>query len=391
MSGYTVFAWLTAIMIGLQVYHYVLYPCVLALLVVFRGRRAAVVIPSRPSVSLIICAYNEAGVIGRKIENSLALDPPPSEIVIVADGSSDGTDLAVTQLAKVHDQVKLLFEPSRSGKAAAMNRGAMIASGDILLFSDANAFYARGAIGALADGFADPNVSVVSGSKTVRDSEHEPEGLLSASDGLYWRYETFIRRCESELGATVASVGEILAVRGSDWREIPANTVNDDAWITMTNLSRGRDVRFASEAVSWELPSGSSVEERIRRRRINAGRIKLLGQPEVWPWRRPIVLLAFVSHKVLRLALPFLMFGGMLFNVAVVLIHPAFGVFWVTLLLQFLAFALAAAGYVADRTKRRWKLAHLAFHVVQSNMTVLGAIVDIARGHQFTLWKKPSR
>ncbi|MDP4032960.1 MAG: glycosyltransferase family 2 protein [Pseudorhodobacter sp.] len=391
MSGYMVFAWLTGIFIGLQAYHYVLYPAVLGVLVVLRGRRVPVIAPDRPSATLIISAYNEAGVIGQKIENSLALDPPPLEILIVADGSDDSTEVMAAQAAKGHDRVKVLFEPARRGKAAAMNRGAMVASGDILVFSDANAFYTQSAIGALADGFADPNVSVVSGSKTIRDSVDEPAGLLGASDGLYWRYETFIRRCESDLGATVASVGEILAVRRSDWREIPAGTVNDDAWMTMTNLARGRDVRFAHDAVSWERPSGSAVEERTRRRRINAGRIKLIGQPGVWPWRRPAVLLAFVSHKVLRLALPILMIGGVLVNIVVVAIDPERGVFWVTLALQLAVFALAAAGYMADRTGRRWKLAHLAFHIVQSNLTVLGAIADIARGQQFTVWKKPSR
>jgi poly-beta-1,6-N-acetyl-D-glucosamine synthase len=381
----------TVLCLGFQAYHYILYPALLGILVALRGARGRRPPEARPSATLIISAFNEAGVIAKKIDNSLALDPPPLEILVVADGSDDGTEQVAARYAEADERVRVLFDPERRGKAHAMNRGAEAAHGEVLVFSDANAFYARNAVSALLDAFSDPDVGVVSGSKTMRDFDDEPEALLTASDGLYWRYESFIRRKESELGATVASVGEIVAVRRADWRPIPAGTVNDDAWITMTNLARGRDVRYAPDAVSWERPSGSAAEERTRRRRINAGRFKLIAQPGVWPWRRPFVLLAFLSHKVLRLALPFLMIGGGVANLLLVALYDAHWVFVATLAVQLAGFLLAIAGYVADRTGRRWKLAHLAFHLVQSNLTVLAGLFDVLRGQQFTVWKKPAR
>lgn len=391
MSGHFILAFVTILCIALQAYHYVLYPALLGILSTLRGRRRWKPSAEHLSASLIISAFNEGGLIAKKIENSLALDSPPLEILVVADGSDDGTEAIAARFADANERVRVLFDPARRGKAHAMNRGAEAARGEVLVFSDANAFYARGAISALLEGFSDPNVSVVSGSKTMRDSDDEPEGLLTASDGLYWRYESFIRRKESELGSTVASVGEILAVRRADWQPIPAGTVNDDAWITMTNLARGRDVCYAPDAVSWERPSGSAAEERTRRRRINAGRIKLIMQPGVWPWRRPFVLLAFISHKVLRLALPFLMIGGGVANLLLVALYEAHWIFVGTLAMQVAGFLLAAAGYVADRTNRRWKLAHLAFHLVQANLTVLAGLADVLRGQQFAIWKKPAR
>lgn len=380
----TATAW---VCIALQIYHYVGYPALVGLAAAIRGRSEAIKPVEWPKVSLVISAFNEAGLIARKVTESRALDYPALEVLVVADGSDDGTEEMARSAAGQDGSIHVLYRPERQGKAAAMNRGARAAQGDILLFSDANAFYERDAVKAMVAPFAASSVAVVSGSKTVSVVTEGTDGKVAAPEGLYWRYETFIRRAESRLGSTVAVVGEILAVRREDWVPIPAGVVNDDAWIAMTNLARGRDVRFADNAVSREAPSPTGRIERTRRRRINAGRLRLLGTPGVWPWKRPWVLAAFVSHKAMRLALPFLMFGGFFASIASVIMQPDSRMMVLALAAQtaFLLLALSA------QLGLRWRIAKLALHIVSANLAVIEAIFDLLRGKSFTVWEKPAR
>jgi cellulose synthase/poly-beta-1,6-N-acetylglucosamine synthase-like glycosyltransferase len=383
-------AFLTVLCLGLQLYHYVIYPLILGVLARLSVRRTYADAPMALRTTMVICAHNEAGVIAEKIANTLALEPAPDEVIVVNDGSTDATLALAIGAAVGAPRVQVLDKPERGGKSAAMNYGAASATGEVLIFSDASEMYERQALLHLLAEFSDASVGAVSGSHRLRPARTERD-LIGKSEGLYWRYEDFIRRSESAIGATVASVGSMLAIRAQDWRPLPPGTINDDAWITMSTLARGRNVRFASRAISWEEASESSAEEQTRRRRITAGRILLLGRPEIWPLRRPAVLLAFLSHKVLRIALPFLMIGGIAANMAVVLLRPDWWGFGLTLALQLLGFALAAAGYLADRTGRRWRLAHLFYHITRSNLSILLAVRDIAAGRSFLKWDKPSR
>ena len=393
-GGAALAAWMggiTLLCLGLQLYHYVFYPLILGLLArLFGQRRSGVAQPPLPRISMVICAFNEAGVIAAKIANCLALDPRPDEIIVVNDGSTDDTLAIARQAAAADACVRVLDKPERGGKSAAMNYGSMAATGEILVFSDASEMYETQALAYLLADFLDPRVGAVSGSHRLNPPRNAA-GMTGRSEGLYWRYEDFIRRSESALGATVASVGSMLAIRAADWRPLPPGTINDDAWITMSTLARGRDVRFAPRAVSWEEASGSVRAEQTRRRRITAGRILLLSRPEVWPWRRPAVLAAFLSHKVLRIALPILMIGGFAANLLAVLLDPGRGLFVATLLLQLAGFLLILAGYIAEKLGRKWRLPHLAYHIAQSNLSILLAMRDILMGRSFLKWDKPAR
>ena len=239
---------------------------------------------------------------------------------------------------------------------------------------------------------ATPPWPVVSGAHRIRPLDTDDgTNLTGNSEGIYWRYEEMIRQTESDLGTTVASVGAILAIRREDWRPLPAGTVNDDAWITMTNLARGNNVRFANKAVSWEQANVSIEQEATRRQRISAGRLLLLSRKEIWPWRRPYVLGAFLSHKVLRLLVPILMILGAASNAIVVILDPTSAVFSALLAVHVFGFLLALMGFIAERLGRRWRLAHLAYHVVRANLAGLQAFADLLRGRSFIRWDKPSR
>lgn len=378
--------------IGLQIFHYVIYPgLVIVASRLLRHNRDGAATPD-VSMSLVICAHNEAGVIGEKLANCAALDPPPAELIVVDDGSEDGTATLVRAITEQTPNWRLIARSPRAGKAAAMNVGAEAAFGDVLVFSDASEMYATDALAHLIAPFADPKVGVVTGShrKSFVQGSVAKE-LAGRSEGMYWRYEDRIRRAESDLGATVASVGSMLAIRRDAWTPIPAGVVNDDAWIGMTALTRGMDVRYAPNAIGWEDAAQSVREERGRRRRISAGRLRLLTRREIWPLDRPAVLAAFLSHKVLRLFVPVLFVAGFVANLIAVVLVPTDRLMLVLLALHLSAIALAIVGAIAERRQKRWRIPHLFFHVMSSSLVTLLALWDVMVGRDHVRWAKVSR
>ena len=304
-------AWFCLFVIG---YHYAGYPALVWLLARLRPRPTRQgTSPPLPALSLIIAAYNEADVIAAKVENSLTLDYPPDrlEIICVTDGSDDGT----ADIVAAYDVqgVRLLHQPQRQGKSVAINRAAAQANGDILVFSDANAFYLPDALRMLVRHFADEQVGGVTGQKTIQRShdQWQPASGVSDSSSLYWRYESAIKQWESAIGSTAGVVGEMMAVRRALFQPIPADVINDDAYLAVRLCGVGARVVYEPAAVCWETAAASNQQEQIRRRRITAGRFQLLFRPRLWPWRSPWMVFALFSHKFLRLLLPFFLLGAL--------------------------------------------------------------------------------
>ena len=286
--------------VGIVAYTYVGYPLFVVALsrVVLRKRPAP---GGLPTVTLIIAAYNEQAVIGRKVAESLALDYPPDRlrIVVAADGSNDAT----VHIVQAFDdpRLRVLHRPERLGKMAALERAVQESEGDIIVFSDANNRYAPDAIRKLVGSFRDPSVGMVTGRKTV-----ETDDGLGYSEGLYWRYESAIRVAETSLGIGVAWNGEIMAVRRSLFRPAPRGFVNDDAWIALGVLSAGHRIVYEPMAVSIETVSMTAAEENERRTRMFAGIWQMYAPRlvRVLPWRHPATWWALVSHKMMRPLVP---------------------------------------------------------------------------------------
>jgi cellulose synthase/poly-beta-1,6-N-acetylglucosamine synthase-like glycosyltransferase len=381
------FVLLTWLFVGLCVYVYVGYPLLLALLAKFRANP-----PQQgditPPVSLIIAAYNEEVVIAEKVENSLKLNYPAEklQIMVVADGSNDSTPQIVEKYPD--EQVVLLFSPERRGKSAALNRGVEQATGEILVFSDANAFYHADAIRHLVRNFNDPAVGCVSGRKTIVSSASS----IGESEGLYWKYESFIKKAESRVHSSTGVVGEMNAIRREFFEAIPENIINDDAYLAFRVMQKGYRVLYESEAYSWETSALSTRDEVIRRQRINAGRYQLFFSPrELWPWNNRLVLFKLISHKFFRLLLPFFMFGAFLFNAAVLLFPDAPLIMSAVFLLQLMFYFLAFTGRLAEQSGRKFRLVKLAYYIVSSNEASVRGLIRYLRGKQSVLWEKASR
>jgi cellulose synthase/poly-beta-1,6-N-acetylglucosamine synthase-like glycosyltransferase len=266
-----------------------------------------------PSVTLLIVAHNEAAEIGGRVENALAIDYPTDhlDILVASDGSTDATADIVA--AFDDPRVRVIDFPERRGKAATLNDAIAHVSGSVVILSDANTYTAAGSARALARWFADPSVGVVCGRLVLTDP-----ATGRNVDSLYWKYETFLKKCESRLGALLGANGGIYAIRRELLEPIPGDTIVDDFYIPLrAKLITGCRIVYDRDAVACEeTPAGIGSEFR-RRSRIGAGgfqsipRLAGLLHP-----RHGWVAFTFLSHKVLRWLGPFLLIGAVAANVA---------------------------------------------------------------------------
>src|SRR5690348_959922 len=213
--------------------------------------------PAWPSVSLIIAAHNEAEAIADRLANALALDFTADriEILVAEDGSSDGT--AERARACGDPRVRVLSALVRGGKAAALNRAAAAARGEILVFSDANNRYQADCLRHLLAPFATAAVGAVAGSKTVA-----ADAGVGGGESVYWRFERWLMRLESRRGSVVNAPGEILAVRRECFRPLPSGRlINDDLLLIWNALAQGRQVAFAPAALSTEMAAATAADE----------------------------------------------------------------------------------------------------------------------------------
>ncbi len=388
--------WLSAAFV---VYVYAGYPLLLWLLAGRRRERrqrdpdAAAL----PTISVVIAAHDEEAVIAEKLENTLALDYPAErrQIVVASEGSRDATFEIVERFAA--RGVEQSFRPERRGKVAAINEAVSRARGEIVVFSDANNFYEPGALRRLAAAFQDPGVGAATGTKCLR----REDGSLAESEGLYWRYESFIKHCEARLGSCIGAAGEILAVRRALLEPIPAGVINDDFYMAMRVLCRGYTVAYVPEARSWERTSVDLRQERVRRARIVAGRFQAFGMAgRLFPWRRPLLLWQLLSHKLARPLVPWAMLLALLANIVAWLSPPPEGSGWWMLerplagwllALQALFYALAAIG---SRLPLRGPVAKLLFlpaFVVSGNVAAALGLIGYLTGHQTAVWKRATR
>lgn len=334
--------WIAA---ALVCYAFAGYPLVLLALRIFI-RRPVHKGPIRPLVSLLIPAYNEARVIARKIENSLALHYPPDriEIVIVSDGSTDDT----ITIAESTGAVRVLALPANRGKIAALNWAVPQLRGEIIVFSDASAILPPDALVPLIENFADPGVGSVCGRyRTVKADEVN----IGTPEDLYWRYEAFIKTQESRLSSTVGAHGHLHAIRKDLYPAINVETINDDYVISISVLSRGFRAVHESNAVVFE--EAREMTGFGRRIRIMAGNLQQLRYLRtLLKPLQPLPLFFFLSHKMVRLAVPFAMLAALCANLFLMEARP----YGMMLVAQIVFYALAAIGITGQLRPRILRL-----------------------------------
>jgi cellulose synthase/poly-beta-1,6-N-acetylglucosamine synthase-like glycosyltransferase len=309
--------------LGLVVFAYIGYPILIWCFARLFGRNEVSPVIGEdqlPSVSLLIAAHNEEKDVEQRILNGLALDYPKGklEIVIASDGSTDRTNEIVRRYAD--RGVRLLDFPQRRGKSSVLNDAFDQLSHPLVALSDANTSFDRDSIKRLASWFADESIGVVCGRLILSDP-----ATGKNVDSVYWKYETFLKICESKLGALLGSNGGIYMMRKSLFKKIAPNTIVDDFVIPLSaRQETGCRIIYDRSAVAYEETPASITSEFRRRSRIGAGGFQSIGQ--LWGLLHPKhgwVSFTFLSHKILRWMCPFFLIGALLMTLPLIH-HPVF-------------------------------------------------------------------
>ncbi len=276
-------------------YTYLVYPLLMSLLVVLKGKKSWSTPNPWPAFSLIIPAYNEKSVLPEKIANTLALDYPEHlvEIILITDGSTDHAHL-IDWGPRVH----VLHQPERKGKAAAIHRALSVAKNPFILLTDANTLLTPNVLRSFASRFTEKNISAVSGEKKVQTLGHASQ----TNEGVYWRYESKVKYWEAEVYTLTGAAGELMAFRRDAYAPIPEDSILDDLAMSVQFLKNGQRMAYASEACAIEAPSPDLQSEFERKIRIAAGVFQAIPRMmHIWsPWPYPLRSFQFISHRLLR-------------------------------------------------------------------------------------------
>ncbi|MBF5043998.1 glycosyltransferase family 2 protein [Aggregicoccus sp. 17bor-14] len=349
-----------------------------------RGPRAAAAHPhaALPRVSLVVAAYNEASCIGEKVKNSLALEYPADrfEILIGSDGSTDGTDEIVRSTPDA--RVRLSAAP-RAGKTSVLNRCIPVASGDIVVLSDANTMIDPDAVQKLVRHFDDPEVGAVCGKlKLFNPTNAEYE------ESAYWSYESLIKFYEGKRGAVMGANGGLYAIRRTLFTQLPPSTIVDDFVIPLRILENGFKVVYEPEAVAHEETTEDYDQEFGRRARIAAGNFQSLQMvPGLLSPTAGFRAFAFWSHKLLRWCAPALMGLALLANLF--LLQSTF--YRLAFFGQVMFYALAYLGKTGALTGTGRRVASVAYYFVTMNLAIAVGFWRFLRNSQRAAWDRTAR
>ena len=348
---------------------------------------------SLPQVCQFVTAFNESDYVEKKVQNMLSLNYPPDKIqyLWITDGSNDGTPEKLRQ----YPQMEIHHLPERNGKMHAMNRGMKFVKAPIVIFSDSNTILGKEAIAIIVQTFRDPRVGCIAGEKRI--VANEMDNAAGAGENTYWKYESWVKRMDSELNSAIGAAGELFAIRTELFTEVEEDTILDDFIISLRIAQKGYKIAYAPDAYAIETASVNVTEELKRKVRIAAGglqttvRLKELLNPLRFGW----LSFQYISHKVLRWTIaPFALFA--LFFVNLLLIQNDQGAqrplfYHYFFYLQAFMYLLALVGWAFERWKIRFKILFVPFYFTAMNYAAIQGWLRFLKGRQSVRWEKSKR
>lgn len=373
-------------------YTYLGYGIVLFVMVrlkrVFRKSNKIVLIDSQlPEMTLLVAAYNEQDYVHKKVENSLSLIYPKDKLrlVWVTDGSDDNTP----DLLKQYENIQVLHKPERSGKIAAMNRAMKFVETPLVVFSDANTMLGTESLIRIAQMFANPKVGCVSGEKRIFNTD--AEAASAAGEGIYWKYESALKRWDAELYSAVGAAGELFAIRTELFSEVEPDTLLDDFIISLRVAMRGYKIDYDPEAYAQETASANVKEELKRKIRIAAGGIQSVVRlyPLLNIFKYKMLSFQYISHRVLRWTVTPLALLMLLFvNISLAFQSPFFAV---VLVLQGLFYFSALLGWMLENRRLKVKLFFIPYYFYIMNYAVFMGFFRYIKRTQSVNWERAKR
>lgn len=345
-----------------------------------------------PDVTLFIAAYNEKDFVAEKVINSRELEYPKEKLhfVWVTDGSDDGTP----EELKKYSDVEVHHLPQRSGKIGAMNRGMKFVSSPIVVFCDANTLLGKESIRRIVNLFSDPKVGCVSGEKRIFSKEKE--AAAGAGEGLYWKYESALKKWDAELYSVVGAAGELFSIRTELYQEVERDTLLDDFMISLRVAQKGYTIQYDPDAYAIETASANVREELKRKIRISAGGIQSIVRLRslLNIFKYGTLSFQYISHRVLRWTLAPLSLLLMLpvgFSLAWDAGIFALGLYPILFWLQILFYLAALLGWYLENRSIRLKILFIPYYFFIMNLSVFLGFKRYLKGTQTVNWERAKR
>jgi len=385
------------ILLFILVYTYAGYAFILFFLLQVKklipGKTKSTLQNYEPHVCLFVTAFNEKDYIAQKVSNSFELDYPKEKVqyLWITDGSDDGTP----EMLKNYDELEVHHSPERRGKMHAMNRGMKFVKAPVVIFSDTNTRLNKNAIREIVARFSDKKVGCVAGEKRI--VEHDADAAAAAGEGLYWKYESWIKKMDAKLNSAVGAVGELFAIRRELFEEVETDTILDDFIISLRIAQKGYKIDYTPNAYAEETASLNVKEELKRKIRITAGGIQtMLRLKSLFnPFKFGLLSWQYFSHKVLRWTLaPFSLFLVFFLNFLIVWNNAVWftpTIYTLLLYVQLLCYLLAAIGWFFENRKLHFKLIFIPYYFVSINYASVRGVFRFFRGKQSVNWEKSKR
>ena len=345
-----------------------------------------------PGVTLLIPAYNESDYVKQKMENTLNLDYPKDKLHIcwVTDGSDDGTP----EVLKQYRNIRVFHRNERKGKINAMNRVMPHVKTPIVIFSDANTHLGKDSVKIIVSCFLDKKVGCVSGEKRIVNKNKD--AAAGSGEGLYWRYESTLKKWDEELYSAVGAAGELFAIRTELYNEVEPDTLLDDFIISLRVAKKGYTIQYNPNAYEIETASKNVKEELKRKVRISAGGIqsviRLRSLLNIFKYG--LLSFQFISHRVLRWTLTPLSLIMLLPISALLAFEEGVldgglyaSLFWI----QMAMYIFALIGWLLENQSTRIKVLFVPYYFFIMNLSVVLGFFRYINNNQSVNWERAKR
>lgn len=371
-------------------YNYAGYALIVFFLNRFKNKKSVWPDNYYPSISFIVAAYNEEDCIERKILNSLEQIYPAGriEFIFITDGSTDATP----EIVKKYSSVQLLHSNQRKGKSDALNRAVAIAKNEILIFSDANTALNKEACLRISRHYSDKLVGGVAGEKKVISLNNSHQNAAN-SEGFYWRYESLLKKLDSDFHTVVGAAGELFSIRKSLYQAVAPAVILDDFIISMKIALEGYRIVYEPTAFAMELPSFSMDDEKKRKIRIAAGGFQAMAMlPEaLFFWKHLKLSFLYVSHRVLRWTLSPSCLILIFLSSFVLSIFSASLIYMILFFVQVLFYSSAALYLIFPALNKKLSFLKLAYYFSFMNISVFKGFFKFIQNKQSSNWEKAKR
>ncbi len=359
------------ISLAIIIYTYIVYPVVL--LIASNTRTMPITSHTKPTITVIIPAYNELAYIPQKIKNTQeATANYTTQIILVTSGSTDGSE----QLQ--YNNVLHIHHPIRQGKAAAINSAILVTTGHITILTDCNTMLQPQAIAHLLQPLHSSNVGITTGNKQLQATSS-----IVHTERYYWQYESHIKTLETNYNTTIGAVGELMAIRSTLLQPIPTSIILDDFYLAMQAIAQGYQVHYVHHAVTIETPSTSLYDECIRRIRIACGAtqwVHVQYMPNLCKYTYKVHW-QLITHKLLRW---YIVPPCILYSITYATI-----VYMPYSLIILASYGILAAITYASKVLRPVVLAPVYYIITQ--VCILIGITNYVTNSYNTIWKKAKR